>query len=66
MFSEDKNKLFTIRFNLAIMCIAMAVVPHTPPNYAAAKKSLGISPGPIVTESFSRLSFNSKVIFLCM
>ena len=62
-FSDDKNKWFTTRFNLAIMCITMAVVSHSPPNYSAAKKSLGVSPGPVVTESFTHLSLYSKVIF---
>ena len=46
------------------MCITMAVVPHTPPNYSAAKKSLGVSPGPVVTESFTHLPFSAKVIFI--
>jgi hypothetical protein len=52
------------RFNLAVMCITMAVVPHSPPNYSAAQKSLGVSPGPVVTESFTHLPLSSKVIFL--
>ena len=46
------------------MCITMAVVTRSPPNYFAAKKSLGVSPGPVVAESFTHLSFYSKVIFL--
>lgn len=45
-------------------CITLAVVSHTPPNYAAAKLSLGVNPGPVVTESFTNRPLYAKVTFL--
>ncbi|KAF8678538.1 hypothetical protein AX14_004692, partial [Amanita brunnescens Koide BX004] len=51
----------TIWINIAVMSITMAVVSRSPPNYSAARKSLGVSPGPVVTSSFTHLSFYSKV-----
>ena len=59
-----KQQLILIRINIAVMSITMAVVSRSPPNYSAARKSLGVSPGPVVTSSFTHLSFYSKVIFL--
>ncbi|KAF8722744.1 hypothetical protein AX14_009563 [Amanita brunnescens Koide BX004] len=51
----------TIWINIAIMCMTMVVVSRSPPNYSAARKSLGVSPGPVITGSFTNLSFYSKV-----
>ena len=55
---------FTIRIKIAMTCITLAVVSHTPPNYAAAKLSLGVNPGPVVTESFTNRPLYAKVTFL--
>jgi hypothetical protein len=46
-----------------MICITIAVMAHSPPNYAAAKKSLGVEPGPVVTVNFTNLSLYSKVAF---
>ena len=47
-----------------MICITIAVVARSPPNYAAARKSLGVEPGPVVTVNFTNLSLYSKVGFL--
>ena len=45
------------------MCISMAVVTRSPPDYIAAGKSLGVSPGPVVTQKFTSLPLDDKVMF---
>ena len=45
------------------MCISMAVVARSPPDYIAAGKSLGVSPGPVVTQRFTSLPLDDKVMF---
>jgi hypothetical protein len=37
-------------FNLLIIIISMAVIAHSPPNFASAEAAYGIGPGPIVTK----------------
>lgn len=54
---------FTIRKKIAMTCMTMVVVTYSPPNYAAAKMSLGINPGPVVTKNFTNLSLYAKVTF---
>lgn len=39
----------------------MGVIAHSPPNYAAAFKSLGVEKGPVVTQTFTHLPLYSKV-----
>ena len=55
---------FTISIKIALVSVTMAVVSRSPPNYTAAKMSLGVNSGPVVTESFTSLPLYSKVIFL--
>ena len=52
---------FTTRINIAIMCISMVAVTRSLPDYAAAQVSLGVSPGPVVTEIITRLPLYAKV-----
>ena len=39
----------------------MGFVAHSPPNFAAAQSSLGVGPGPIMTELFASLPLFSQV-----
>jgi hypothetical protein len=39
----------------------MGFVAHSPPNFLAAEKSLGVPFGPIVTELFANLPLFSQV-----
>jgi hypothetical protein len=52
---------YIYRINLLIIFTSMGFVAHSPPNFAAAKSSLGVSQGPIVTELFARLPLFSQV-----
>jgi len=47
--------------NLLIIFITMGVVAHSPPNFDAAQKSLGVDPGPVKTEVFGNLPLFSRV-----
>ncbi|KAF8638119.1 hypothetical protein AX17_002439 [Amanita inopinata Kibby_2008] len=47
--------------NLIVIFASMAFVAHSPPNFGAAMKSLGVSPGPVVTAKFVSLPLFSKV-----
>ncbi|KAF8631468.1 hypothetical protein AX15_002382 [Amanita polypyramis BW_CC] len=47
--------------NLSIIFISMGFVAHSPPNYDAAEKSLGVDPGPVITQAFVNLPLYSKV-----
>ncbi|KJA17946.1 hypothetical protein HYPSUDRAFT_45793 [Hypholoma sublateritium FD-334 SS-4] len=47
--------------NLLIIFISMGFVAHSPPNFAAAQQSLGVMPGPVVTQKFTHLPLFSKV-----
>ena len=47
------------------MCISMAIVSRSQPDYDAASKSLGVSPGPVVTQTFTSLPLFDKVMFFC-
>lgn len=47
--------------NLLIIFISMGFVAHSPPNFAAAKASFGLDPGPIHTFKFVSLPLFSKV-----
>lgn len=40
----------------------MGFVAHSPPNFAAAQQSLGVMPGPVITQKFTHLPLFSKVI----
>lgn len=40
------------RLNLIVIFLVMGFVAHSPPNYAAAQQSLGVSPGPVITQNF--------------
>lgn len=51
----------TPRINLAIIFISMGFVAHSPPNFAAAETSLGVSKGPVVTQAFVHLPLYSQV-----
>ena len=57
----DPPTKFDPRLNLALIFISMGFVAHSPPNYAAAKQSLGVDPGPVVTQAFVNLPLYSKV-----
>lgn len=39
----------------------MGFVAHSPPNFLAAQTSLGVPPGPIVTELFAHLPLFNQV-----
>lgn len=39
----------------------MGFVAHSPPNFAAAQSSLGVSQGPVITELFAHLPLFSQV-----
>jgi hypothetical protein len=39
----------------------MGFVAHSPPNFLAAQSSLGVPPGPIVTELFAHLPLFNQV-----
>ncbi|KAF8071821.1 hypothetical protein FPV67DRAFT_1667278 [Lyophyllum atratum] len=47
--------------NLLIIFISMGVVAHSPPNFEAAKKSLNVDPGPVVTAAFVKLPLFNKI-----
>ncbi|KAF8239666.1 hypothetical protein L208DRAFT_1236102 [Tricholoma matsutake] len=47
--------------NLAIIFISMGFVAHSPPNFAAAETSLGVSKGPVVTQAFVHLPLYSQI-----
>ncbi|KAF8626471.1 hypothetical protein AX15_004862 [Amanita polypyramis BW_CC] len=47
--------------NLSIIFISMGFVAHSPPNYAAAKRSLGVDQGPVVTQKFVNLPLYLKM-----
>ncbi|TFK61152.1 hypothetical protein BDN72DRAFT_778575 [Pluteus cervinus] len=48
--------------NLLVIFLSMGFVAHSPPNFAAAMSSLGVSPGPVKTELFATdLPLFSKV-----
>ncbi|KAF9456754.1 oligopeptide transporter protein [Collybia nuda] len=47
--------------NLSIIFISMGFVAHSPPNFDAAAKSLGVEKGPIKTEKFGSLPLFSRV-----
>ena len=53
--------LYLYRLNLLIIFTSMGFVAHSPPNFAAAQTSLGVPPGPIVTELFAHLPLFSQV-----
>ncbi|KAF8677801.1 hypothetical protein AX14_004793 [Amanita brunnescens Koide BX004] len=53
--------VLTVGKKIAMTCMTMVVVTYSPPNYAAAKMSLGINPGPVVTKNFTNLSLYAKV-----
>ena len=53
--------MFIYRLNLVIIFTSMGFVAHSPPNFAAAQTSLGVPPGPIVTELFAHLPLFSQV-----
>ncbi|KAF8635158.1 hypothetical protein AX15_000500 [Amanita polypyramis BW_CC] len=50
-----------IWINLSIIFISMGFVAHSPPNYIAAKQSLGVDQGPVVTLKFVSLPLYSKI-----
>lgn len=54
--------ILAIRINLLIIFISMGFVAHSPPNFAAAQQSLGVMPGPVITQKFTHLPLFSKVI----
>jgi len=39
----------------------MGFVAHSPPNFDAAEKSLGVTEGPVVTQAFGHLPLFSQV-----
>lgn len=39
----------------------MGFIAHSTPNFEAAQKSLGVSPGPVVTAAFTKLPLFTKV-----
>ena len=39
----------------------MGFIAHSTPNFEAAQKSLGVSPGPIVTAAFTSAPLFTKV-----
>lgn len=39
----------------------MGFVAHSPPNFAAAQKSLGVPPGPVMTQVKGSLPLSSQV-----
>ncbi|KAF8967257.1 transmembrane amino acid transporter protein-domain-containing protein [Flammula alnicola] len=47
--------------NLLIIFTSMGFVAHSAPNFAAAKTSLGVDPGPVVTLTFTHLPLFTKV-----
>ena len=52
---------YIYRLNLLIIFTSMGFVAHSPPNFLAAQTSLGVPPGPIVTELFAHLPLFSQV-----
>ncbi|KAF8722745.1 hypothetical protein AX14_009564 [Amanita brunnescens Koide BX004] len=50
-----------IWINIIMMCISMVIVSRSPPDYAAASQSLGVNPGPVVTQTFASLPLFDKV-----
>lgn len=49
------------RLNLLIIFVSMGFIAHSTPNFEAAQKSLGVSPGPIKTVAFTTLPLFTKV-----
>jgi len=47
--------------NLLIIFTSMGFVAHSAPNFAAAKTSLGVDPGPVVTTEFATLPLFKQV-----
>ena len=54
-------KLLIYRLNLLIIFVSMGFIAHSSPNFDAAQKSLGVSPGPVVTAAFTSLPLFTKV-----
>ncbi|KAF8803159.1 amino acid transporter-like protein [Phlegmacium glaucopus] len=51
----------SVWLNLLIIFVSMGFIAHSTPNFAAAQKSLGVSPGPVVTKAFTKLPLFTKV-----
>ncbi len=49
------------RLNLLIIFVSMGFIAHSTPNFEAAQKSLGVSPGPVVTAAFTQLPLFTQV-----
>ncbi|KAF9524469.1 transmembrane amino acid transporter protein-domain-containing protein [Crepidotus variabilis] len=47
--------------NLLIIFTSMGFVAHSPPNYAAAKSSLGVDFGPVKTQAITNLPLYQKI-----
>jgi len=47
--------------NLIVIFTSMGFVAHSAPNFAAAKTSLGVDPGPVVTTKFATLPLFKQV-----
>ncbi|KAJ6610198.1 oligopeptide transporter protein [Mycena sp. CBHHK59/15] len=48
-------------FNLLIIFTSMGFVAHSPPNFAAAASSLGVTEGPVQTQLFAKIPLFSQV-----
>ncbi|KAF9439890.1 hypothetical protein P691DRAFT_780179, partial [Macrolepiota fuliginosa MF-IS2] len=47
--------------NIVIICTSMGFVAHSPPNFEAARKSLGVEPGPVLTQKSATLPLPLQV-----
>ncbi|KAG0203013.1 hypothetical protein BGX28_004567 [Mortierella sp. GBA30] len=52
---------FSVWINLLIIFTSMGFVAHSPPNYEAAKRSMGIPMGPVVTHAFVPLPTTTQI-----
>jgi hypothetical protein len=58
-YNNDYLPIF--RLNLLIIFVSMGFIAHSTPNFEAAQKSLGVSPGAVVTAAFTSLPLFTKV-----
>ena len=52
---------YIYRLNLFIIFTSMGFIAHSAPNFSAAQTSLGVPPGPVITQLFASLPLFSQV-----
>ncbi|KXN81080.1 N amino acid transport system protein [Leucoagaricus sp. SymC.cos] len=55
VIGQVRSLKWYIRVNITLIAVSMGFVAHSPPNFEAAQKSLGVKPGPVVTQKTASL-----------